>query len=112
MVSAVPAAAWVSPTTFGTATCAGPVEITSATAEPASTLVPATGFSLITLPAATVALEALVTVPATSPAVVSAVPAAAWVSPTTFGTATWMAAATTMLAIAMPLAPGPGQVRS
>jgi hypothetical protein len=58
------------------------------TAEPELTLVPAIGLSLMTLPDATVGLLAVVTVPTTSPAPVMAVVAAAWVSPTTLGTAT------------------------
>jgi len=82
------AAAWVSPTTLGTVTGAGPVETTRLTAEPELTLVPALGLSLITLPDATVELLAVVTVPTTSPAPVMAVVAAAWVSPTTLGTET------------------------
>ena len=53
-VIAACASAWVRPTMFGTATCAGPVETTKLTAEPALTLVAAAGFSLITLPLATV----------------------------------------------------------
>src|ERR1019366_5813772 len=87
-VIAVVAAACVCPTTFGTATCAGPVEITRLTADPRVTSVPATGLSVITLPDATVPLEAVVTVPTTRPAPVIAVVAAACVCPTTFGTAT------------------------
>jgi hypothetical protein len=59
------------------ATCAGPVETTRLTAEPELTLVPATGLSLMTLPEATVALLAVVTVPTTSPAPVIDVVAAA-----------------------------------
>src|SRR5580704_15286573 len=82
------AAACVSPTTFGTATGAGPEETTRFTAEPGATEVPAAGFSLMTLPAATVLLDAVVTVPSTRPAFVIAVVAAACVSPTTFGTLT------------------------
>ena len=87
-VMAVVAAAWVSPTTLGTTTGAGPVETTMLTAEPLLTLVPATGLSLITSPDATVELLCVVTVPSTSPAPVIAVVAAACVSPTTLGTAT------------------------
>ena len=83
-VIAVVAAACVEPTTFGTDT---PLEITSATALPPLTEVPAVGLSLITLPTATVVLDALVTVPSTRPAEVIAVVAAACVLPTTFGTA-------------------------
>jgi hypothetical protein len=82
-VVAVVAAACVFPTTFGTA---GPVEITSLTAEPRLTVVPAVGLELITLPEATVELDAVVTVPTTKPAPVMAVVAAACVFPTTFGT--------------------------
>jgi hypothetical protein len=88
LVSEVPAAACVNPTTFGTATLAGPVDTTKFTADPTFTLVPATGLSLITFPAATVALDCCVTVPTTKPAFVIDVPAAACVNPTTFGTAT------------------------
>jgi len=85
-VSAVVAAACVEPTTFGTVTDAGPLDTTRFTADPALTDVPATGLSLITLPDATVLLAAVVTVPTTKPAFVSAVVAAACVDPTTFGT--------------------------
>jgi hypothetical protein len=42
----------------------------------------------MTFPEATVALDCLETVPSVSPAPVIAVVAAAWVSPTTFGTVT------------------------
>ena len=42
---AVVAAAWVSPTTFGTVTLAGPLEMTRLTAEPVFTLVPASGLA-------------------------------------------------------------------
>src|ERR1700739_3581046 len=81
----VVAAAWVDPTTFGTDT---PLETTSAAALPPFTEVPAAGLSLITSPAATVELEAVVTVPNTRPAPVMDDVAAAWVEPTTFGTDT------------------------
>jgi hypothetical protein len=64
-VIAVVAAACVSPTTLGTDTGAGPLDTTRFTAEPRFTNVPAAGFSLITLPAATVLLAAVVTVPNT-----------------------------------------------
>src|SRR5882762_11669416 len=87
-VMAVVAAACVRPTTFGTATCPGPVDTTRLTADPTFTCVPAVGLSLITLPAGTVLLDAVVTVPSTSPALVMTVVAAACVRPTTFGTAT------------------------
>jgi hypothetical protein len=78
-VIAVVAAACVSPTTFGTDTFADPVDTTMFTAEPVFTLVAAGGFSLITVPDATVLLEAVVTVPSTNPAPVMAVVAAACV---------------------------------
>ena len=50
---------------------------------------PAVGDSLITLPVATVELACWVTVPTTRPALVIAVVAAAWLCPTTLGTATF-----------------------
>src|SRR3984885_4527283 len=87
-VIAVVAAACVAPTTFGTATVGGPVETTRFTADPIATDVPASGLSLITLPDATVLLDAVVTVPRTKPTPVIAVVAAACVAPTTFGTGT------------------------
>jgi hypothetical protein len=59
------------------------------TAEPLATLAAAAGLSLMTLPEATVALACIVTVPSVRPAPVMAVVAAAWVLPTTFGTATF-----------------------
>ena len=77
------AEACVCPTTFGTT---GPVETTRLTAEPRLTLVPAAGFSLITLPAETVELDPVVTVPTTKPAAEIAEVAEACVCPTTFGT--------------------------
>src|SRR4051794_18151865 len=87
-VIAVVAAACVSPTTFGTATCGGPDDTTSDTALPTATWVAAEGDWLMTDPAGTVALVAVVTVPRTRPALVIAVVAAACARPTTFGTAT------------------------
>jgi hypothetical protein len=110
-VSAVVAAAWVSPTTLGTETFAGPLETTMFTAEPAFTLLPAVGLSLITFPEATVLLEAVVTVPSTKPAPVIAVVAAAWVSPTTLGTETFAGPLETTMFTAEPaftLAPAVG----
>src|SRR3954464_5902108 len=62
-VIAVVAAAWVWPTTFGTATCGRPDETTRATALPVVTRVPAVGDSLITDPAGTVVLDAVVMTP-------------------------------------------------
>src|SRR5712691_5396888 len=74
---AVVAAACVRPTPFGTATCGGPVETTSATALPVATCVPATGAWLLTEPAGTVGLDAVVTAPTMRFAPVIAVVAAA-----------------------------------
>ena len=88
LVMAAVAAACVSPTRLGTATCPGPEETTSLTADPAFTSVPAAGLSLITLPEGAVLLGCVVTVPNTKPALVIAAVAAACVSPTTLGTAT------------------------
>jgi hypothetical protein len=62
--------------------------MTSATAEPLATFIPATGFSPTTSPLEMVELVAWVSVPTFSPAPVMAVVAAACVSPTTFGTVT------------------------
>src|SRR5947208_2286935 len=87
-VMALVAAACVWPTTFGTAICAGPLETTRLTGEPLATFVPAGGLSLMTLPAATVLLDCIVTAPTVRPAPVMALAAAACVWPTTFGTAT------------------------
>src|SRR5215475_12475567 len=81
-VIAVDAAACVRPTTFGTATCGGPDDTTSATALPLATCEPAIGFWLTTDPAGTVVLGDVVTVPTTRPAPVMASAAAACVSPT------------------------------
>src|SRR5947207_776693 len=86
-VMALAAAACVWPTTFGTAICAGPLETTRLTGEPLATFVPAGGLSLMTLPAATVLLDCIVTAPTVRPAPVMALVAAACVWPTTFGTA-------------------------
>jgi hypothetical protein len=87
-VIALVAAVCVNPTTFGTGTCAGPVDTTRFTAVPRLSSVPANGLSLITFPAATVPLDCGVTVPTVSPAPVIALVAATCVNPTTFGTAT------------------------
>ena len=87
-VIAVVAAACVRPTTFGTATCAGPSETTSATAEPAETIEFATGFWLMTLPAGTLLLFADVVVPTTRPASAIVCEAPPKVSPVTSGTVT------------------------
>ena len=103
-VIAVVAAACVLPTTFGTLTLAGPVDTTMFTAEPAATLVPATGLWLITLPDGTVLLDAVVTVPTTSPAPVIDVVAAACVNPTTFGTLTGAGPVDTTMFTAEPAA--------
>ena len=83
------------PVTVSVACCAGPVETTRSTAEPALTRVPAVGNWLITLPAVTVLLDCGVTVPTTRPAPVIAGVAADCVVPTTFGTVTCAAACVT-----------------
>src|SRR6188508_1385651 len=88
LVIAPTAAGWVRPTTFGVATCGGPDETTSATALPVATCVPPAGVWLITDPAGTVVLDAVVTAPTVKPAFVIAVVAAACVKPATFGTVT------------------------
>ena len=72
-VMAVVAAVCVSPTTFGTATWAGPVDTTIFTAEPGKTRVPEVGLCDMTDPAGTVEDDAVVTVPTTSPGPVMAV---------------------------------------
>src|SRR5207249_9642894 len=84
-VIAVVAADCVRPTTFGTVTCGGPDETTSATVLLIVTDVPLTGDWLITDPAGTVALDDCVIAPTTRFAPVIAVVAAACVRPTTFG---------------------------
>src|SRR3954464_7307794 len=79
LVIALFAAACVWPTTFGTATCGRPDEMTSATALPIVTCVPATGDSLPTDPAGTVVLDAVVIAPTVNSAPTMAALAAAWV---------------------------------
>src|SRR3954463_12064528 len=96
------AATCVRPTTFGTATCGGPDETTSATALPTFTCVAAVGFWLITDPDRTVVLDAVVTVPTVRPAVVIADVAATCVWPTTSGTATCGGPDETTSATALP----------
>src|SRR4051794_19316884 len=102
-VMAALAAACVCPTTFGTATCGKPDEMTSATALPVVTCVPAAGDSLITEPAGTVVLDAVVTAPTVRFTPVIAVVAAACVWPTTFGTATCGRPDETTRATALPV---------
>ena len=103
LVSALSAAVCVKPTTLGTATCGGPEEATSATALPAVTCVPAAGDWLITEPAGTVVLLAVVTRPTRNPALLNAVVAAVCVKPTTDGTVTGGAPDETSRATALPL---------
>src|SRR6476661_1060689 len=79
---AVVAAACVRFTTLGTVTSGGPDATTSATA------LPLAGFWLITEPAGTVVLDAVVIVPTVRLAFTIAVVAAACVRLTTFGTVT------------------------
>jgi acetoacetate decarboxylase len=98
----VEAAACVRPTTFGTATRAGPVETVNATADPGATCAPAAGFWLITWPAGTVSLDAWVIAPTLNPEPVIDVEAAACVRPTTFGTATRAGPVETVKATADP----------
>src|SRR5688572_10828073 len=76
-VSAVVAAACGELTTFGTATCGRPEEMTSATALPMTTSAPAAGSWLMTDPLGTVMLDAVVMPPTVSPTPVSALVAAA-----------------------------------
>src|SRR5262249_44454313 len=73
-----------------------------AIALPLATTAPAAGFWLITAPAGTVALEAVVTAPTRSPAPVIAVDAALCVRPTTFGTVTGGGPDETTIANALP----------
>src|SRR5262245_55938554 len=87
-VIAVVAAVCVRPTTFGTATCGGPLDTVRLTALPCATCVPAVGDCEMTDPAGTVVLDAVVTVPSVRFAPAIADVAAAVVRPTTFGTAT------------------------
>src|SRR5436305_1107837 len=101
---AVAAAVCVSPTTDGTATCGTPDDTTSATALPVATCEPAIGVSLMTEPAATVVLDAVVTAPTIRFAPVMAVAAAVCVSPTTDGTATCGTPDDTTSATALPVA--------
>src|SRR5207237_9165863 len=95
-------------TTSGTASCTCRLLFGSLTAEPLATLVPAVGLSLMTLPAATVLLDCIVTVPRVRPAPVMALVAADCVWPTTFGTATGAGPAhATSLAADAPAIPPP-----
>ena len=64
----------------------GPWDTVRFTAVPVATAAPAAGDELITLPDATVLLYACVMVPGVRPADVRALPAVAWVIPTTLGT--------------------------
>src|SRR3954471_4230320 len=102
-VMAALAAACVCPTTFGTATCGKPDEMTSATALPIVTCVPAAGDSLITEPAGTVVLDAVVIAPTVNSEPTMAALAAACVCPTTFGTATCGKPDETTSATALPI---------
>src|SRR5262245_30779574 len=72
------AAVCVRATTFGTVAPLGPTEMTSAIGAPLASVVPAGGLVLMTRPAATVALAAVVTLPTTSPAAVMFEVAAPW----------------------------------
>src|SRR3954471_9588515 len=102
VVIALVAAAWVNPTTSGALACGRPVEIVSATALPTTTSAFAAGFWLMTDPAGTVMLGAVVIVPTTSCAVVIALDAAACVRPTTSGALTCGSPDEIVSAIALP----------
>src|ERR1700681_2702998 len=101
-VIAVVAAACVWFTTSGTATSGGPDDTVSATALPRITCVPAAGVSLMTDPAGTVVLDAVVIAATVKPADVIAVVAAASVWFTTLGTATSGGPDDTTSATALP----------
>src|SRR3954453_671821 len=88
LVRALDALAWGRLVTSGTATCGRPEEITSATALPTTTSAPAAGFWLITEPAGTVMLDAVLMAPTVRPMLVSAVDAVACGLSVTSGTAT------------------------
>src|SRR4051812_27634431 len=88
LVSALDAFAWGCLVTSGTATCGKPEEITSATALPTTTSVPAAGFWLITEPAATVMLDDVLIAPTVRPMLVNALDAVACAWFVTSGTAT------------------------
>src|ERR1700760_807778 len=84
-VSVLWAVAEVSPTTFGTVTCWGPVDTNSVTTVFAGTLLPSGGLDLITRPLPTVELAWSVTL-GFRWALVIACSALAWGSPFTSGT--------------------------
>jgi hypothetical protein len=98
--------------TVGTPTTgAGPLEMTRAIAVDGATDAPAAGFSLITDPAGTVALFAVVVAPTLSPAAAIADCALACVRPTTFGTVTSAGPSETVNATGLDAAtdtPNPG----
>src|SRR5687767_1858944 len=102
-VIALPAAACVRFTTAGTDTSGRPDETTSVTAVPETTDVPASGLWLMTLPAGTVRLAAVLIAPAASPDVVIMLIAAACARPTTSGTATYGRPEDTTMATALPI---------
>ena len=85
-VIAASASACGCPTTSGTVTITGPRDTIRSTLELMNTFVPATGFWLMTLPAGTIALFAVVMFPTVRLAAVIAASASAWVCPTTSGT--------------------------
>src|SRR3954469_2132960 len=88
LVSALDAVACGLSVTSGTATCGRPEEITSATALPTIASAPAAGFLLITQPAGTVMLDAVLMAPTVRPMLVSALDAVACGLSVTSGTAT------------------------
>jgi hypothetical protein len=85
--------------TCGCIVAGTPAEVTSATAVPRFICAPAAGFWPITLPAGSLSLYWVVTVPSVRPAVVSAVVAADCVIPTTLG----ITPAASPLALLLPL---------
>src|SRR3954462_12671765 len=88
--------------TSGTATCGSPEEITSATALPTTTSVPAAGFLLITEPDGTVMLDVVLIAPTVRPMLVSALAALACAWLVTSGTATCGRPEETTSATALP----------
>src|SRR5215217_4242462 len=102
LVSALDALACDLFVTSGTATCGRPDEITSATALPTTTSAPAAGFWLITEPAGTVMLDAVLIAPTVRPMLVSALDAFACGWLVTSGTATCGRPEETTSATALP----------
>ena len=79
------ASTWLRPVTSGTMTITGPVETSMLTGSPRAATVPPAGFWLITSPAGTVPLGAMVTVPTVRPAATIAASASTWAKLTASG---------------------------